>query len=229
MIDATVGEMVAQTPERSRVFQAFGIGFCCQGSKTLGQACVAAGVPLATVLRELDALEHGHATADVDPAVLSVPELIDHIIECHHGYLRSELPRLHQMAERVARVHGEREPVLEVLLEVFVGLRNELNDHMLREERALFPALRELALGEGSGLVLNGPISRMMQEHVEVAEQLARLRDLTCGYHPPADACNTYRALFSGLQELRGDLDRHMYLEDDVLFPAAFALVDTRT
>jgi iron-sulfur cluster repair protein YtfE (RIC family) len=35
----TVGELVAERPGRSRVFQSFQIDFCCQGRRTLGEAC----------------------------------------------------------------------------------------------------------------------------------------------------------------------------------------------
>ena len=45
--------------------------------------------------------------------------------------------------------------------------------------------------------------------------------ELTHGYQPSADACNTYRALFDGLEDLEEDLHRHIHLENSVLFPAA--------
>ncbi|MFA7235057.1 MAG: DUF542 domain-containing protein [Terrimicrobiaceae bacterium] len=35
----TVGELVAERPGRSRVFQAFQIDFCCQGGRPLSEAC----------------------------------------------------------------------------------------------------------------------------------------------------------------------------------------------
>ena len=38
---------------------------------------------------------------------------------------------------------------------------------------------------------------------------------------PPAEACNTYRALFAGLSDIEKDLHVHIHLENSVLFPAA--------
>jgi regulator of cell morphogenesis and NO signaling len=60
-----------------------------------------------------------------------------------------------------------------------------------------------------------------MHEHDDAGEALRRLRELTNGFQPPADACNTYRALFDGLKDLEEDLHRHIHLENSVLFPAA--------
>jgi len=47
---------------------------------------------------------------------------------------------------------------------------------------------------------------------------------LTGGFHPPPHACDTYRALYAGLQELERDLHQHIHLENNILFPRALAL-----
>ena len=67
---------------------------------------------------------------------------------------------------------------------------------------------------------LDGPIACMLQEHDEAGAALAKIRSLTNDFTPPAEACNTYRALFAGLAELEEDLHRHIHLENSVLFPA---------
>jgi regulator of cell morphogenesis and NO signaling len=64
----------------------------------------------------------------------------------------------------------------------------------------------------------------MMQEHEDTGGDLAQLRALTYDYDPPAEACNTYRALFAGLADLEEDIHRHIHLENQVLFPAAMGL-----
>jgi regulator of cell morphogenesis and NO signaling len=61
----------------------------------------------------------------------------------------------------------------------------------------------------------------MIQEHSDAGDCLVRLRELTSGFVPPPEACNTYRALFAGLAELETDLHTHIHLENSVLFPAA--------
>ena len=52
---------------------------------------------------------------------------------------------------------------------------------------------------------------------------LARMRELTDSYTPPADACPTFRGLYYGLAELERDMQIHIHLENDILFPRALA------
>jgi len=223
--DRTVGELVAERPRRSRVFQSFGIDFCCQGGRTLREACERKGVAAATVVEQLEAELADKVVPEQNPATLPAHDLCEYIIETHHGYLRREFPRLHAMAERVAHVHGGHTPSLVEVFQVFRGLEGELASHMMKEEQILFPAVSAMSRGNVAPMPLDGPIACMIHEHDDAGTALARLRELTNGFQPPADACNTYRALFAGLHELDEDLHRHIHLENAVLFPAAQAMV----
>ena len=113
--------------------------------------------------------------------------------------------------------------MLEVF-DVFLQLEQEMVAHMRKEEEALFPAIVAMTGEEGVRMPLDEPIACMMHEHDSSGEAVARLRELTNGFEPPPEACNTYRALFAGLRDLEEDLHRHIHLENAVLFPAARAL-----
>lgn len=220
----TVGELVAERPNRSRVFQAFGLDFCCQGARTLSAACAGKGLPLATVIEQLEAELAEKSPTAQNPAELPPAELCQYIVTTHHGFLRQEFPRLHAMAARVAQVHGGHTPSLVEVFNVFQGLEAELASHMMKEEQILFPAIVQLSGGNTAVMPLDGPIACMMHEHDDAGVNLARLRELTHGFQPPAEACNTYRALFAGLADLETDLHRHIHLENAVLFPTAQAM-----
>jgi regulator of cell morphogenesis and NO signaling len=224
LTERTVGEIVAERPSQSRIFQRFGIDFCCQGGRTLREACERKGVALDPVVEQLEAALRDETAPQANPATLPPDRLVGHIVETHHRYLRDELPRLHAMAGRVATVHGPHTPSLVTVLEVFNGMAVELGEHMMKEEQVLFPAIVALVRGGAAAMPLDGPIDCMMHEHDDAGAALARLRDLTHGFTPPAEACNTYRALFAGLAELEADLHRHIHLENSVLFPAARGL-----
>jgi len=228
LLESTVGELVAERPGRSRVFQAFNIDFCCQGARTLREACERKGLAAEAVVEQLEAELADKAVAAQNPTELPPHELAAYIVETHHGFLRRELPRLHTMAERVARVHGGHTPSLVEMLNIFIGMEAELADHLMKEEQILFPAVVAMSRGEPAPGDLDGPIACMVHEHEEVGSALARLRELSHGFQPPADACNTYRALFAGLHDLEVDLHRHIHLENAVLFPAARVMADTR-
>jgi regulator of cell morphogenesis and NO signaling len=221
LLQRTVGELVAERPGRSRIFQNSGIDFCCQGGRTLQEACERKGIATSTLVEQLEAELADKTAPAQNPADLPADDLCQYIVETHHGYLRREFPRLHAMAERVAHVHGGHTPALVEVFGVFQGLEQELASHMMKEEQILFPAIAALGRGESVLLPLDGPIACMLHEHDDAGANLARLRELTGGFQPPSEACNTYRALFAGLAELEEDLHRHIHLENAVLFPVA--------
>lgn len=227
--DRTVGELVAERPGRSRIFQAFQIDFCCQGGRTLRQACEKRDVAIPSVIEQLEAEAAAPAPESSNPATLPPAELASYIVTTHHDFLRRELPRLQAMADRVAHVHGGHTPSLVEVQEVFTSLRLELEGHIMKEEQILFPAISDMAAGRREPVALDGPIACMINEHDDAGRALERLNALTSGYTPPAEACNTYRALFAGLGDLEEDLHRHIHLENAVLFPVAKAFIEEGT
>jgi regulator of cell morphogenesis and NO signaling len=232
----TVAELVRQRPERGRVFEEYGIDFCCHGQVPLDQACVLKGVDLVEVCRRMDDAESAAPADERDWTQVTLADLTEHIVAVHHMYLRRELPRLAGLIDRVVDAHGENHPELREVREVFAALQFELLSHMLKEEQVLFPMVRQLERtppDERRGLrfhcgSIGNPIAMMEHEHDSVGKALRQLAHLTQNYRPPADACATYRALLSGLAELQGDLHRHIHKENNILFPAA-AVLEPRT
>ena len=114
---------------------------------------------------------------------------------------------------------------------MFDDLRTDLEPHMLKEERVLFPMIRELvgrrrrrrAFHCGT---LRNPISVMLGEHDRAGDAPRRLRELTEGYAPPVDACASYEACYRGLAELEADTHLHIHKENNLLFPMVVELED---
>lgn len=229
----TVGELVRERPNRARVFENFGIDYCCGGKKPLSEACAKKGQNVNEVLEAIQAADSAGSTEDaVDCASMRLDELVDHIIATHHAYLGRELPRLQEMSAKVARVHGDKDPRLGKLASVVNGLVDELSSHMMKEERILFPVIRQLeqsaALPATPFGTIANPIRAMEAEHDTAGSALEDMRSLTDGYTPPDWACNTYRALLEGLRELELDLHQHIHKENNVLFPRAIVLEESR-
>jgi regulator of cell morphogenesis and NO signaling len=224
-LESRVGQLVVEKPNRARVFQQFQIDFCCGGGIPLSAACERKSVDPQVVLAELllaDNMPDAGSEPDWSKERLSV--LVDNIVSTHHAYLRKALPNLGAMAEKVYRVHGENHPELLNLLEVFSALYAELDSHMYKEENILFPAVKQIELGAlppQAGAQLFGPISVMEAEHESAGRALEELRRITSDYTPPEGACNTYRGLFAGLEELERDLHWHIHKENNILFPRA--------
>lgn len=228
MTDRAVGQLVAERPARSRVFEKLGIDYCCGGKKSLEDACRDKGLDARTIAALLEASEGAPATAEVDPQAMSLTELADHIEQTHHAYLRRELPRLAMLVRKVAAVHGHRYPWMLEVDGVFAGFMAELDSHMMKEEQILFPIVREVERGNRSAGShcggLANPIRVMEHEHDSAGNALAAMRRLTDGFTPSADACNTFRAMLDGLAELERDMHQHVHKENNVLFPRALEL-----
>ncbi|MEO8697420.1 MAG: hemerythrin domain-containing protein [Acidimicrobiales bacterium] len=145
----------------------------------------------------------------------------------HHAYLHDALPRLVALADKVASVHRANHPELKNVAGLVQEIRADLEPHLLKEERVLFPMIRELAAATAAPAFhcgsLSNPIRVMMSEHDTVGELLARLRNSTNGYRVPDDGCASYQALYRGLAELEADTHLHIHKENNVLFPAVFA------
>ena len=227
-LTTTVGELVVQRPGRAIVFERHQIDYCCGGRIPLLEACAARDVQPETILHELDAIDAAASTEDTDWSQATGAALADHIEQVHHDWLREELPRLHGLVSKVARVHGEHHPELHELESVFVGFANEMFLHMVKEERVLFPAIRAMEAGQSPAMLpggsVDGPIRMMMAEHDESGEALRRMRELTSDYSPPIDACTTYRVMLDSLKQLEQDTHLHVHKENNILFPKARAM-----
>jgi regulator of cell morphogenesis and NO signaling len=228
-VDNTLAELVTRDHALARELERVGLDYCCGGARTIAEACASRGLDAHKVLADLEA-----ASVVAAPAAwstMSVVQLVDHLESTHHRYLWDELPRLWALADKVESVHGRRHPELREIRDVVAAIRAELEPHMLKEERVLFPMIRELALADRlptfhCGSVRN-PIAMMIIEHEEVGELLVRLRADTDGYVVPPDGCRSYSALFEALAQLEEDTHLHVHKENNVLFPAAES-IETR-
>jgi len=141
--ETTLGEVVTAHPQLARELERRGLDYCCGGQRSIAEACWAVGLDPASVAADLAATS---AVSDAEPwSTMGVVDLVDHIESIHHRYLWDELPRLTALLDKIVGVHGARHPELSVVREVFAELRADLEPHLTKEERVLFPAIRELA------------------------------------------------------------------------------------
>ncbi|KAB2882369.1 MAG: hypothetical protein F9K34_14645 [Albidovulum sp.] len=132
----------------------------------------------------------------------------------YHARHREQLPPLAGMAEKVETVHFGDDNVPEGLAGILRRMIGEMEVHMKKEELILFPAIRR-----GGGQGIENPIAVMRRDHDDHATDVAEIRRLTTGLTRPQGACRTWTSLYAGLDEFITDLEEHMRLENDVLFP----------
>ncbi|MCU0956050.1 MAG: iron-sulfur cluster repair protein YtfE, partial [Hydrogenophaga sp.] len=208
--DQAIGQIAVELPGATAVFRRLKLDFCCGGQVSLADACARKDLSVDAVVAELATLDR-----PVSPDVpASSAAMIDHILERYHAVHREQLPELIRMARRVEAVHRDHPDVPAGLADHLEDMQDELLDHMAKEEQILFPMLRA-----GGSPMVQHPIMAMRHEHTSHGEQLDRLMALSHDATPPAGACNTWRALYSGIAQLQNDLISHIHLENNLLFP----------
>ena len=222
--ETTVADIASALPSSVRVFQRNGIDFCCGGKTPLAVACRERGVSFAEISRALEAAAAQPVNDERDWNREPLHTLVDHIVTTYHDSLREELPRLESMAAKVSRVHGAKASQLSRVNAIVTEISADLRAHMCKEEVVLFPAIRSIEAGAGQHPIA-APISVMEDEHDEAGAMLAELRAITDGYAVPVWGCATFRALYQGLIELESQMQMHVHLENNILFPRALGLL----
>lgn len=230
--ETTVRDIALEQPASIRVFERFGIDYCCGGRKPLSQACEERSVETRAVLDAIEEAAAGGGAQARDWAQTKLEAICDHIVEAHHDYIRAELPRLEMLAEKVVARHGDTHPELAQIQQLIHSLGEELLEHLNKEEVVLFPYITNQERNLAScgprplgcfGAVRN-PIRVMMTEHDAAGDAMARMRALSGDFTPPEGACPTYRGFYQTLAEFEQDLHQHVHLENNILFPRAIEL-----
>jgi regulator of cell morphogenesis and NO signaling len=235
-IDPTriVCELALEIPNATRVFEKAKIDYCCGGNRALGEACARAGVEVGEIARLLN--EPGPAAngSPVDFQSLSLRDCLDHIVEKHHRFARDEAKRLTGLLDKVCSAHGANHPELFQIQSSFGFLQAELEPHMFKEERVLFPFIAQLEAARAENRAaprppfgtMRNPLAAMTLEHDLAGGILRDIRKLSRDFTVPEDACISYRTLYGALEEFEADLHEHIHLENNILFPRALKLED---
>ena len=172
----TIGELVSEDYRKAEVFGKFGLDFCCDGKKSLKEACDKQGVNENEVRNELDKLENRTKNTQNDFNSWDLDFLADYIINIHHKYVKNSVTMLFEYSDKVANRHGNNHPEVIKIAQLFGEIADDFKSHMYKEETILFPYIKKLAIAKREnnnietaafGSVGN-PINMMMTEHENV-------------------------------------------------------------
>ena len=230
--DKSVGEFVAEDYRTARVFERYGIDFCCGGKVGLANACRERGLDPATVQDEIMAVKKEPLERSQNYAAWGLPFLADYIVETHHGYLNENTGQIVVYANKIAQVHGARHPEVIEIARIFERVAADMEAHLREEEEVLFPAIKRIDAARKAGSepeaedlnVLRECLEKLNLEHDAIGDAIHVIRDLAKGYTIPEDVCNTFVVTYNKLQEFEDDLHKHVHLENNILFPKAAKL-----
>lgn len=228
-LSTTLADIVKDDFRAASVLSHYKLDFCCKGGRALSEACEHKGIAPQEVLQQLEAVCTSFDTSGHNYAGWSAETLVHYIVDQHHNYVRTIAPVIAQHITKVARVHGDRHPETVRVAHLFDKIKGDLEEHMEKEEKVLFPYIRALAQ---NGVLPHAypfasvtmPVRNMMTEHEMAGDDMEAIRVLTNNFTPPADACTTYRIAYQELEAFEQDLHKHVHLENNILFPKAVEL-----
>jgi regulator of cell morphogenesis and NO signaling len=144
-----------------------------------------------------------------------VREQVEHIIRETHPRLQDRLQAIDEHLE-AAKACSES---VEAVQKFFRDLAAELQQHMEAEEKELFPRLLDAAETDPAGR--KRLIERLTGEHDEVNERLAQKQFPVVEVLLPQTGADALRAAREELRLFQRELDEHIALEREVLFPKA--------
>lgn len=210
-----LSELAVSIPGATKIFREYDLDFCCGGSVLLEVAAQQKNLNLAEIEKRLTDLQQSKTeNNDKDWTSASYAEMIDHIITRFHNRHREQLPELITLAEKVENVHGDRDDCPIGVAAQLEKIYAELSQHLMKEEQILFPMIKM-----GNYAMASMPIRVMEMEHDEAGQDVEVIKSLTNNCTPPADACFSWKALYSGINEFIDDLMHHIHLENNILFP----------
>lgn len=223
----SLSDIVIRYPFTANIFEKYRLDFCCGGKKTLSAACAENELALKSVREDLrkafEANVNRNGKIGFDEMDLGL--LMDYIESNHHAYVRHSIPVIASHLEKVVNAHGKNHPEMKQIADYFSEVGEEMTLHMHKEEKMLFPYIREMIRSGPEPVVppafktVRNPISVMEFEHERAGKMMEKIRTLSGGYQPPQDACTTFRLCLAELDEFERDLHKHVHLENNILFP----------
>jgi regulator of cell morphogenesis and NO signaling len=227
---STVREIVDSDPNGSRIFSILGINYCCGYERSLADGARQAGLGTDEVLDLLSgtmAPAADNRTTDWNKA--SLTDLADYVVAYHHRRARRDLIHLILLAAEVASGHASRHPEIWELQDELESLSRDLIPHMRREEQYLFPYVRSMESETGPDQTLifplfgtiEYPLQAVKHDHNEDLSHLASIRQFADNLAIPSRTCGRLRTLCDLIAAFELELQQHIRLENEVLFPRA--------
>jgi len=231
VLNMTLAEIVTEDNHAASILQKFNLDYCCKGKRTLVAACAENNIPFPQVIQELEGIQKDSMFKNVMPFTkMSAEQLVAHIITHHHFFVKQAVPQITMHLTKLVEKHADHFSWIREGYTVFMALRDELLQHMEKEESVLFPYIREVESFYHGRAASVGAIDialsiRVMEDEHETAGKLMeRLRNITNDYTPEETACTTHRVTLAELKEFEEDLHQHIHLENNILFPLAIKM-----
>lgn len=227
--EMTVSDIVSENYNAASIFKQYGLDFCCGGGITLKKACKNNKLDYHNILNQLQELFTQKTNGSFNYHAWEADYLIDYIIERHHQFVRNKTEELSPYLNKIARVHGQTNPINVEIYHRFNDLTAELLQHMEAEETIVFPLIKKIQQKRKRGESvtteemdqLQNQLDLMIDDHNNAGFLMNQIRELSNHFSTHPDACTTYKMVFANLEGFEENLHKHVHLENNILFKKA--------
>lgn len=229
LMQLTIGEIVANDYRSATIFKSFGIDFCCDGQRTISEACEAKQNDPELLISLLYGIIKTESHEPFDYNAWPIDLLADYIEKKHHRYSRERIPLLFKFFKKLSKTEGKFYPEILEIHNLFKISSEELLAGMKQEEAILFPYIRKMIKSSDGKMKIGGQelgiaeasIRQIMEEHVRQAKIFRKIKALSNNFMAPDDVSSSFNVAYTLLSEFEKDLHKHFHLENNILFPKA--------
>jgi regulator of cell morphogenesis and NO signaling len=218
--DMTLADAARLLPEAVSVFEDTEIDYSCQGARSLADAATEAGYTVEKIIGLLQSVP-GRKDGATNWFEEPLTSLMQYLGSDHRGTLGDRIPALHNAIEKAIAENGDKRELQRIKV-LFGYLASAMSTHVLNEERDLFPFITHLDAANNDSI--DAPVMRISQrvlrelvEHESFRDRLRTLRELA----ERLPATSAVKTLRDDLRHFSNEVNLHMHLENNVLYPRA--------
>ncbi|MEJ7768363.1 MAG: DUF542 domain-containing protein [Chitinophagaceae bacterium] len=232
----TLKEIALADCRNATVLKNFGLDYSFRGKYTLQEACKEQNLSLSDVKYKLYAAIQLPRVYHLRYEEWPADYLVDFIVINHHQYVRKSLLMITELFSHVPVDMQRAYPFILQAGEIFQRIAIAMSAYLVQEEQAIFPYVRFLVQATQSSLPENAVHAGCIKHRIAileieqkiVGEDLALIRNLFSNYVLPGGALSVVAALFQALNDFDDDLQQHVHLENNILYPTVMKLEKER-
>ena len=202
------------------------------GDKTIEELCLEKQVNLEFFLTILNAYHDHQYFPKKHLQSFQALLLVEYLNKSHRYYLEEKIPEIEQLINKLQDNEDLDLETFLLLKNFFAGYKQELTNHIEREERLVYPYVKKLEKAIDSGDITDDikaemeaySINDYEEEHDDVEEKLFDLKNIIIKYLPGSKDDKAYFNILKELFALENDLNDHSRIEDLILVPKVEAM-----
>lgn len=215
-----MADIISESPSLLQIMSRFGmkLGF---GDSTVEQVCGAQGVDGPTFISVVNFVSEGGSApiSDEECGSLSVPTLLFFLKQAHIYFLDFSLPNIKQKLSEAIGCYDH--DISRLIMKFFEDYTRHVEQHMMYEEREVFPFVEALIAGNGEQQFR---IASFSKKHSQVSDTLHELKDLIIKYFPAQESSNLINSALYDIMQCESELESHCKIEDNLFVPAVMKL-----